>query len=287
MSTQVTVVEEVRTNLTRMVPQFKMALPPHVTPEKFVRVLMTAVQAAPKLLEADRQSLYQAAMKSASDGLLCDGREAALVTFNTKAGPVVQYMPMVAGILKKVRNSGELESISAQVVYEHDKFEFALGDDEKIIHNWPKLGVERGKPIGAYAIAHIKGGGIYREVMTEAQIMAVRDVSRAKDAGPWSGPFADEMRRKTVLRRLCKRLPMSTDLEAVITRDDDLFEFKKEPEPERTEKTVASEPLAATGKRGRPRNLAKVVESAPAPAAVDPTQQQVIDGGAPDAEEII
>ena len=287
MTTALTVVDEVRGTLAKMATQFKMALPPHISEEKFRRVLMTAVQATPKLLEADRQSLYQAAMKSASDGLLCDGREAALVTFNTKQGPVVQYMPMIAGVLKKVRNSGELESISAQVVYENDTFDFVLGDNEHIDHHWPALGKERGKPIGAYAIAHIKGGGIYREVMTEAQIMSVRDVSRAKDAGPWSGPFADEMRRKTVLRRLCKRLPMSTDLEAVITRDDDLFEFKKEPEPERTEKTVASEPLAATGKRGRPRNLAKVVESAPAPAAVDPTQQQVIDGGAPDAEEII
>ena len=270
MTTELTVVNEVRGALEKMQPQFKLALPPHVPPEKFVRVLMTAVQATPKLLEADRQSLYQAAMKSAADGLLCDGREAALVTFNTKSGTLVQYMPMIAGILKKVRNSGELESVSAQVVYEHDIFEFQLGDNETISHKWPALGVDRGKPIGAYAIAHIKGGGIYREVMTEAQIQSVRNVSRAKDSGPWSGPFADEMRRKTVLRRLAKRLPMSTDLETVMQADDPMF-MPEVPakEPERTEKTIVSDPEPAPAGKRRPRNLGKVVDSPPAPATVE------------------
>ena len=282
MTTALTTIDEVRGTLTKMQPQFKLALPAHVPPEKFVRILMTAVQATPKLLEADRQSLYQAAMKSAADGLVCDGREAALVTFNTKQGPVVQYMPMIAGILKKVRNSGELESISAQVVYEHDVFDFSFGDSESITHKWPALSVDRGKPIGAYAIAHIKGGGIYREVMTEAQIMKVREVSRAKDSGPWNGPFADEMRRKTVLRRLCKRLPMSTDLESVMDADDDIFQ----PEPvqapvERTEKTVVSEPAPVAGavvpgKRGRPRALAAVAAAAdPVTVQADPVQSVV------------
>ena len=286
MTTELTTVNEVRGNLEKMRPQFKMALPPHVTPDKFVRVLMTAVQQTPKLLEADRQSLYQAAMKSASDGLLCDGREAALVTFNTKQGPVVQYMPMIAGILKKVRNSGELESITAQVVYENDVFDFVLGDKEHIDHHWPALGKDRGKPIGAYAIAHIKGGGIYREVMTEAQITAVRDVSRAKDSGPWSGPFADEMRRKTVLRRLCKRLPMSTDLEAVITRDDELFDFPKE--PERTEKTIVSEPIPQAGKPRKVRNLAAVAGDPPKAAAEPPKPAgEPSENPAPDDAEII
>ena len=63
--------------------------------------------------------------------------------------------------------------------------------------------------------------------MTEAQIQDVKNVSKAKDSGPWSGAFADEMRRKTVLRRLSKRLPMSTDLEQVITRDDEFYDLNQ------------------------------------------------------------
>jgi recombination protein RecT len=163
-------------------------------------------------------------MKCAQDGLLPDGREAALVTFKD----TVQYMPMVAGILKKVRNSGDLATIGAHVVYENDTFSYTLGDDERIDHK-PLLVGDRGKPVLTYAIAKTKDGGIYREVMTEAQIQAVRNVSRARDNGPWSGPFADEMRRKTAIRRLSKRLPMSTDADELLRHDDEWLGMETAP----------------------------------------------------------
>src|SRR5690606_23274926 len=148
------------------------------------------------------------------------------VVFNTKTRDqgwvkIVQYMPMIGGILKKIRNSGELLTIAAHVVYERDQFEYALGDDERIEHR-PYLGDDRGKPIAVYAVAKTKDGGVYREVMTVGEVEAVRAVSRAKDKGPWIDWWT-EMARKTVLRRLSKRLPMSTDLEELMRRDDDLY----------------------------------------------------------------
>lgn len=217
------------TELRSMSAQFKAALPPHVPVERFVRVVLTAVNGSPELAQADRRSLFEAAMKAAQDGLLPDGRDAAFVVFNTRGGSgkeairKVQYLPMIWGIVKKVRNSGELLSIAANVVYSGDTFDYTLGDNERIEHK-PAL-VNRGKPICAYAIARTKDGAVYREVMTEAEIDAVRGVSRAGDAGPWGGPFRLEMWRKTVLRRLAKRLPMSTDLETVIERDDDMYDL--------------------------------------------------------------
>lgn len=219
--------EELRQSLTLMEPQFRMALPPQIAPEKFIRVVMTAVQQNPKLME-NRVALFGAAMKCAQDGLLPDGKEAALVPY----GATIQYLPMIGGILKKVRNSGELASIAAHVVYEHDEFVYELGDNERILHK-PLLVGARGKPVITYAIAKTKDGAIYREIMSEAQVQAVRNVSAAKNGGPWTGDFADEMRRKTVLRRLSKRLPMSTDLEQVIQRDDELYEFKDAPKAEK------------------------------------------------------
>jgi recombinational DNA repair protein RecT len=120
-------------------------------------------------------------------------------------------MPMYFGLLKKVRNTGELLSISANVVYERDQFDYELGDQERIVHK-PALG-DRGKPIAAYAIAHLKGGGIEREVMTADAIRQVQAVSRAtSDDTPW-GKWPDEMARKTVIRRLYKRLPSSTEMD--------------------------------------------------------------------------
>lgn len=215
--------------------EFRAALPAHIPVERFMRVVTTAVVNNPDLLEADRRSLFEAATKAAQDGLLPDGRDGALVIYNTKAKEggwikKVQWMPMIGGVLKKVRNSGELLSISAHVAYERDEFTYELGDEEKISHK-PAL-EDRGRPRLVYAIAKTKDGGIYREIMTMQEVEKVRAVSRAKDKGPWVDWF-DEMARKTVLRRLAKRLPMSSDLDDLIRRDDALYDLEGAREQQR------------------------------------------------------
>ena len=221
--TELTPIEAMRGTLVKMQPEFQAALPPQIPVEKFIRTTLTAVQMNPELLGADRRSLLGACMKAAQDGLLLDGREAAPVIFRTKEGPKVQYMPMVGGILKKIRNSGELASISAHVVYSNDQFEYELGDNENIIHK-PFLGEERGKPIAVYAVAKTKDGAIYREVMSVADVDKVRQASRAKDAGPWV-QWWDEMAKKTVIRRMAKRLPSSADVDQVLASDNEASGF--------------------------------------------------------------
>jgi len=226
MSKQVTVQEERANRLQwfkdqfeRQTPAFVAQLPAHVPVEKFKRVAMTALINNPSLVDCDAKSVLTACSRAAADGLLPDGREGAIVQFKATA----QWMPMIAGILKKVRNSGELLSISAHCVYKKDTFRYRLGDDENIEH-MPFLGDDAGEIIAVYAIAKTKDGGIYREVMTRAQVEKVRAVSRAAQNGPWVA-WWDEMARKTVIRRLAKRLPMSTDREddirAMLEREDD------------------------------------------------------------------
>ena len=207
----------IRQNLTAMAPEFKAALPSHVSVEKFSRVAMTAIQNNPTLANADRRSLFGAVVRLAQDGLLPDGREAALVMFGNKA----QAMPMIAGILKKIRQSGEVAKVSAQVVHENDHFVWKLGFDEDVEHSPPPLDQARGKPIGAYATAVLKDGSRLLEVMSYEEIEQVRAVSRSGKNGPWVAWWG-EMARKTVMRRLSKRLPMSTDLEDQFDRDETL-----------------------------------------------------------------
>ncbi len=207
----------VRQNLTKMEPEFKAALPSHIPVEKFTRVAMTAINNNQDLLNADRKSLFGAFVRLAQDGLLPDGREAAIVMFGNKA----QAMPMIAGVLKKIRQSGDVAKVSAQVVYEKDEFVWKLGFDEDVIHNPPPLDRPRGKPIGAYATAVLKDGSRLLEVMNLDEIEQVRKVSRASKNGPWVAWWG-EMARKTVMRRLSKRLPMSTDLEDALDRDETL-----------------------------------------------------------------
>ncbi|MEC5289441.1 MULTISPECIES: recombinase RecT [unclassified Aurantimonas] len=210
-----------RDDVQAMEPQFVAALPPQIPVERFMRVVMTAVNSDPALLSADKHSLFEAAVKAAQDGLLPDKRDGAFVIFSGK----VQWMPMVGGILKKVRNSGELKSIAAHVVYSGDTFTYELGDEERIEHR-PNLFGDRGEPIAVYAVAHTKDGGIYREIMSTKDVEKVRAVSKARNGGPWK-EWWDEMARKTVIRRLAKRLPMSSDLDDIIRRDDEMYDLNR------------------------------------------------------------
>jgi len=222
MTNQITVIEEVRNAITKMAPQFSMVLPTHISPEKFQRVALTAIQNTPALLEADRRSLYSACMKAAQDGLLPDGREAAFVTFNSKNGKLIQYMPMVAGILKKVRQSGELATVHAAVVYKNDKFRYWVDSDGQHIEHEPILFGERGPAIGVYAMAKTKDGSVFVQPLSLADVEKIRNSSRSKDSGPWQS-WWDEMAKKSAIRRLAKYLPQSSDIEQTLKADEELF----------------------------------------------------------------
>lgn len=230
VSTEVRPADVLRKQLVRMTPEFANALPSHIKPEKFQRVVMTVVQQQPDLLNADRATLLAACTKCAADGLIPDGREAALVIFNTKQKidgaerwvKAVQYMPMLGGILKRARNSGEIAGIIVNVVHQADEFVQRPDDfDHPLEHRPPKLGTDRGKAIGAYALVKLKDGTVMHEVMDLNEINKVRSVSRSSDKGPWV-QWWDQMARKTVFRRLSKYLPMDAEADELMRRDDEI-----------------------------------------------------------------
>jgi recombination protein RecT len=284
--TQKTELVAFHSSLAKMAPQFKAALPSHISPEKFVRVVQTVTTLNPDLLLADRRSLFAACTKCAQDGLIPDGREAALVVFNTNTGTktqpkwtkAVQYMPMVAGIMKKVRNSDTIAKWSVHVVKENDKFDYELGDNEQLTHK-PAL-TKRGNVIAAYSIVTTKDGMISREVMATEEIEAVRARSRSKDSGPWVTDY-DEMCKKTVIRRHSKRLDMDTEkageLASVIRADDDLTDLTSPLE------VVATQEVPA--KPTRPRRLPGAAASPP-PEPEQPPEEPPFDDDPPAADEM-
>lgn len=206
------------------------ALPAHIPVEHFRRMVLTAINQNLDLATADRRTLFIACVKCASDGLMPDGREAALVVFNTKTKNArgqevwinaVQYMPMVAGIRKRMRNSGDVLSAEAEVVRKKDHFRFRLGDDPFIEHEPCGLETEDpGEVIGAYAIIKLRNGEIIRDVMRKADIEAARNISRAKDGPMWKN-FYGEGARKTVLRRASKSAPQTAMIEFARLLDDE------------------------------------------------------------------
>jgi len=197
-----------------------------VTAERLVRVVMQAVSRNPELLECTRDSLFSAVSCCAQVGLEPNllGDAYLVPYWNKKVTPSrreAQFIPGYKGLVKLVRRSGELSSVSAEVVYEGDEFSYELGDCPKITHRRTDM-TDYGKPIRyAYAVANLRDGGIQRCVMTKAQVDKVRDGSAAGKYGPWKDHY-EEMAKKTALRALCKLLPLTIEAVDALERDADM-----------------------------------------------------------------
>lgn len=255
-------------------PQLRETLPKHIDPDAFARTIQTALQVQPDLMQATPRSLMVACMKAATDGLILDGREAALVMRNVKVKTGGQenwekqatYQPMVQGLMKLARNSGQIASIVAQVVYENDRFTYVLGDDERIEHAPAPLTEDRGKAIAAYAIVKLTDGTTIREVMRASEILNIGGQgSNSFQYDPAKGKNFAEWWRKTVIRRITKYIPRSSDavgrFEQAAERIDEEFEFENEPD-------AAPQPVK---KRGAAAAALKDITPAdPAPAPEEP-----------------
>lgn len=213
-------IDTVRAVFDRMKPQFAMALPKHITPDRMVRVALTAIQNTPKLLECDKTSLYSAVMRAAQLGLEPDGvlGQAYLIPY----GKTVQFIPGYKGLIDLARRSGEVSNIIAKEVYENDEFEVDYSQEIPFIHK-PLLNGERGKVTHFWAMARFKDGGFHWDYMTRQEVEAIRDKGNGKNNAVWKDYFV-EMGKKTVIRRIAKYLPMSVQKAAVV---EDLIDAGK------------------------------------------------------------
>lgn len=233
-------VPSLRDSLDKMKPEFAKALPGHISPEKFIRTAQTALALTRGIDRIkDRQSLMAACTKAAADGLILDGREAAIVI--DRQG-VAQYRPMMRGLLKLAYNSGQIKGLTVDIVRTGDIFRHVPTNFSQPIHHEINHEKERGEPHTVYAMAELKDGGIVHEVMSVADVNHIRDRSDAFKAykldkiksTPWATDWS-EMARKTVFRRLSKYLPSSTDrdnrLAQAAERIDDDYSFEIDGEP--------------------------------------------------------
>lgn len=227
------------TQLTSRADQFAMVLPSHISPDKFQRTILTAVQSDPELLRADRTSLILACMKAAQDGLLPDKREAALVIFKRNFKDAdggwqqaleVAYMPMVYGLRKKILQSREITDIKVAVVYRRELIEgyfiYEEGTEAMLRHK-PMLDMSEDDAkddniVAAYSMATHKDGTKTYEVMRRFEIDKVRESSQTgatkdrngkprRSTGPWVDWYPEQA-KKTVMRRHSKVLPQSGDI---------------------------------------------------------------------------
>lgn len=220
-------------NSDGMKKHLKMALPKHVTPERMVRVALTAMTNTPKLADCDQASFFKALFQCSQWGLEPDGRRAHLIPFENKRKGIVECQLIIdyKGLAELAYRSGIVKSINAMEVRDGDIFEYDCGNVAKHVPHFlrrdPGKPAKSGEVYAYYATAVMQDGAVACQVMSVEDVNAIRDKSQGyiafKKGWAKSSIWVDhphEMGKKTVFKRLSKWLPLSADFRDAITHDD-------------------------------------------------------------------
>jgi recombination protein RecT len=185
-----------------------------LSPERVLKIALNNFQKSPALAKCTGDSIFRAVMQAAELGFEPGGAlgQAHLVAYKETCTLLVDYK----GLCDLAYRSGNISSINAFAVYEGDTFDVEYGSEPRIIHK-PNFSGPRDprNVICVYAVIRLKDGGLLTDVMSRAEVEAVRARSRASGGGPWVTDWA-EMAKKTVLRRTLKRAPKSTEMQKVL-----------------------------------------------------------------------
>ena len=200
--------------------QIRLALPRHMTPERLLRIALTEVRRQPKLADCSQASLLSAVFSCAQLGLEPGGAlgHAYLVPY----GKEVQFILGYRGMIDLARRSGLIDSITAHAVYEGDRFDCEFGLAENLVHvpDWENPNrTDPAKLLYVYSVARLQGGGYQFEVLSRAEVDAVKRRSKGGNSGPWATDYV-AMALKTVVRRLFKWLPVSIEMAKAVGLDE-------------------------------------------------------------------
>jgi len=208
--------------IRRMEPQIRKALPSVITPERFTRIVLTALSSNPKLQACTPMSVMGAMMQAAQLGVEPNTPlgQAYLIPY----GGLCQFQLGYKGLIDLAYRSGEVSSIQAHEVHENDTFEYEYGLEPKLRH--VPAQTDRGPVTFYYAVLKLKNGGVGFEVMSRDDVETfARKKSKAYNNGPWKTDF-DEMAKKTVLKKVLKYAPLKTEFARAVASDESVKTMK-------------------------------------------------------------
>lgn len=202
--------------------EIKKALPSVITPERFTRIVLSAISVNPKLAECTPASFLGAMMTSAQLGLEVNTPlgQAYVLPYNNKGALEAQFQLGYKGLIDLAYRSGEVEVIQAHVVYENDEFTCEYGLNPKLTHK--PAASDRGEPVKVYAVFKTKSGGYGFEVMSMNDVKkhaAKYSKAYGSNYSPWKTNF-EEMAKKTVLKRVLKYAPLKSDFVRAAVQDE-------------------------------------------------------------------
>ena len=197
------------------------ALPSVITPERFTRMVLSAISTNPKLGSCTPASFLGAMMSAAQLGLEPNTPlgQAYILPYQNKGVLEAQFQLGYKGLIDLAYRSGEVEVVQAHIVYANDKFECEYGLEPKLTHIPAEK--DRGEPIKVYAMFKTKSGGYGFEVMSMEDVrIHAEKYSKAYNTSfsPWKTNF-EEMAKKTVLKKCLKYAPLKSDFVKGIVQD--------------------------------------------------------------------
>lgn len=205
-----------------MQPEIKKALPEVITPERFTRMALSALNNTPKLAECDQMSFLAALMNAAQLGLEPNTPlgQAYLIPYKNKGRLECQFQIGYKGLIDLSYRNPLVQTIQAQAVYENDEFEYELGLDSKLVHR-PVLR-DRGEIILFYGLFKLTNGGYGFEVMSREDMDTyAKEYSKAFDSSysPWKSNYIG-MAKKTVIKQALKYAPLKSDFRRALSTDE-------------------------------------------------------------------
>ena len=200
--------------------EIKKALPAVITPERFTRMVLSAISVNPKLAECSPQSFLGAMMTAAQLGVEPNTAlgQAYLIPYRNHGNMECQFQLGYKGLIDLAYRSGDVSIIQAHTVYENDVFEYELGLDPKLKHI--PATTNRGNAIAYYGMFKTKDGGYGFQVMSIEDVREhAKRYSKSYSSGPWQNNF-DEMAKKTVLKAALKYAPLKSDFVRGVSQDE-------------------------------------------------------------------
>jgi recombination protein RecT len=208
--------------LKAMLPAITEALPKSkgMDAERIMRITLTTLKSNPKLLETSIESLLSCVLQSAQLGLEPNLLGSCyFVPYKNTCSFIIGYR----GMIDLVTRSGEVKTIVSNPVYEKDIFVEVYGKEERFEHV-PSRELDRGALKGFYAYAHMKNGGFKAEYMSIEEINRIRNEHSIsykfdKNNSIWAKHY-EAMCTKTIIKKLVKTLPISTEIQNSIAQDE-------------------------------------------------------------------
>jgi len=233
------VVDVVATKVREFQERGEIHFPANYSPENALKSAWLILQSTvdknkqPVLKTCTKDSIANSLLDMVVQGLNPAKKQCYFIAFGNQLVCMRSYFGTIA-VTKRVTGAKE---INANVIYEGDEVEYQMqnGRIANLKHKQKFGNVDKDKIIGAYATIVMPDGQVYTEIMTMDEIRKAWSKSQmwGKDQeierkGSTHDEFRQEMCKKTVINRACKRFINSSDDSSLIikhfNRQDEIIE---------------------------------------------------------------